>query len=589
MAAVYKGLQLSLDRPVAIKVLLASLSDKPVLREHFDRESLIIARLINPHIINVIDRGLTSKGMPYFIMEYIDGTDLQVAIRKEELDDNRKLDLIIQVCKALSYAHKNGVIHRDIKPSNVLIDREGNARVLDFGIAQIFEETIHEATQTPSGLIMGTLPYMSPEQQSGAQDVSALSDLYSLGVMAYELFTGFKPKGIFQPPSELNPKIPSALEEVILSCMESEPEKRPASADEIKDSLLKILRGAHLHSTQRARASQGITKIEDKFALLDVIKEDGHGAVYLYEDKSDLDLLVIKKRASTSSGLTEAKLLTTLRHKNILNILGASKNDRYFIIVMEYLRGGNLKDRLIQPLPLPEVIRIMREMCEGLSFAHKNRIVHGNLRPSNIMFTESDHIKITDFGLDEHYDDQKEEANWYSREALMGSPQGDIFAIGTIIYQMLTGQLPVWKRRRLKPSKLFESNPANVQEIVINMLGVDQEGMDVNLDQVIAQIDDLGIISDKTMVLAGGAGTLSNKQNDLKLGRIFSLFIITNMILALSVVAYLAFTGQIEIDHKTLGTFLETTKEFFRHFWEQALAYSEKGMEFMRKVLGKTG
>jgi len=245
--------------------------------------------------------------------------------------------------------------------------------------------------------------------------------------------------------------------------------------------------------------------------------------------------------------------------------------------------------KFIQPLPLPEVIRIMREMCEGLSFAHKNRIVHGNLRPSNIMFTESDHIKITDFGLDEHYDDQKEEANWYSREALMGSPQGDIFAIGTIIYQMLTGQLPVWKRRRLKPSKLFESNPANVQEIVINMLGVDQEGMDVNLDQVIAQIDDLGIISDKTMVLAGGAGTLSNKQNDLKLGRIFSLFIITNMILALSVVAYLAFTGQIEIDHKTLGTFLETTKEFFRHFWEQALAYSEKGMEFMRKVLGKTG
>ena len=137
-AVVYKGVQASLNRPVAIKVLSKKIENHPFLLERFNHESLIIARLNHPHVIHVIDRGTTPNGLPYFIMEYVDGVDLQAAIRVGRLDFNRKLDLVIQVCKAPSYAHRNGVIHRDIKPSNVLIDGDGNARVADFGIAQLF-------------------------------------------------------------------------------------------------------------------------------------------------------------------------------------------------------------------------------------------------------------------------------------------------------------------------------------------------------------------------------------------------------------------------------------------------------------------
>ena len=402
MAVVYKGVQASLDRPVAIKVMSKQVENHSFLMERFNHESLIIARLNHPHIIHVIDRGTTPDGMPYFVMEFVDGIDLQAAIRAGRLDFTRKLDLVIQVCKALSYAHRNGVIHRDIKPSNVLIDGDGNARVADFGIAQIFDGRDSDPTGTHSGMIIGSLPYMSPEQQNDPKGVTARSDLYSLGALTYELFTGIKPIGRFRLPSEILPKFPQPLEEIIVRCLDPDPERRPATADEVKASLLKLLQGAHLDSSQKERASQGISRIEDKFALLDVMQEGTEGAAYLYENREDQSLLVIKKKPNTSAGIEEARRLTSLEHRNIANVLGASKNDRFFIIVMEYLSGGSLEDRLIQPLPVGEALKVAREICEGLSFAHANGVVHGSLQPGNILFSESGQAKIADFGLDEH-------------------------------------------------------------------------------------------------------------------------------------------------------------------------------------------
>ncbi|WP_461395447.1 serine/threonine-protein kinase, partial [Deferrisoma sp.] len=189
MATVYKGIQASLDRPVAIKVISKNLAEDPELRERFLRESHIIARLAHPNIIHVIDRGITRDGRPFFVMEYVEGTDLARWIREGGLDANRRLDLMTQVCKALAYAHKNGVVHRDIKPGNILVDLDGNARVLDFGIAQFADEAL-EGDATGAGVVMGTLAYMSPEQRVDSRAVTPASDIYSLGVVLYELFAG---------------------------------------------------------------------------------------------------------------------------------------------------------------------------------------------------------------------------------------------------------------------------------------------------------------------------------------------------------------------------------------------------------------
>ncbi len=479
MATVYKGMQQSLNRPVALKVLKKKLLDRSEVKARFDMESLIIARLKHPNIIDVIDRGLTAKGQPYFVMQYVEGDDLKILIQKNVLGMVRRIHVAMQICKALAYAHDNEVIHRDIKPANVLIDRQFNAYVLDFGIAHFCERTGEKtgeqndtAQQTRVGTVMGTAAYMAPELHASADNASVQSDLYAFGVLFYELLTGKLPLGRFEAPSVVNPKIPKAIDQIIESCLASEPSKRPGSAAQIKNALLQIMRGAHLAPEQKERAKQAVTKAEDKFALLDVIKEDRYGAVYLFEDKTQHDFLVIKKRLNSHSGFRESRLLNNLPHANIVKIKGASSNERVFITVMEYLKGGCLQDRLIQPYPLTEFFPIVLQITEAMVFAHQNQIIHGNLRPKNILFTAEGNAKVSDFGFDEHYGDDAAGANWYNYFGEEKSAKADIYAAGVIFYQMLLGGqcLPQWRNKKLITHDTFSDLPASMRQMILKML-----------------------------------------------------------------------------------------------------------------------
>ncbi len=492
MATVYKGLQISLNRNVAIKVLSKKLSDNSEIVERFNRESLIIARLTHPNIIHVIDRGITSKGMLYFIMDFVEGTDIAKIIKETDYYDiNQKLNVIIQVCKALAYAHKNGVIHRDIKPANILIDSERNVLVADFGIAQFFDDDSEGDQLTRQGVVLGTLAYMSPEQKTSFGNLTASSDLYSLGVVMYELFTGTKPLGNFRSPSVVNPKIPDILSDIILKCLEPEPSNRFSSADELKDQLLGLLQGAHIQDTQKREVARGIAKMEDIFDLLDIIKEHKFGAVYLFRHKAKGQLMVVKKYSGPLGGLKEAKLLTSLKHNNIVNIYGASGSEDLYIVVMDYISGGSLADRLVRLYSWMEVLEKAKGVCEGLSYAHKNRIIHGNLRPSNILISESGEVKIADFGLNEHYANDADKSNWYNIFENPKSLRTDILSAGVIFYKMLTGSIPVWNEDRIIPHEQFESIPANLQDMIFMMLSRKPENRQRNFDEVLDQLNDI--------------------------------------------------------------------------------------------------
>lgn len=486
MATVYKGIQDSLKRKVAIKVIHQKLANQPVVLQHFERESYIIAQLNHPHVIHVIDKGLLKDKTPYFIMEYLEGQDLAQLIHQGGIKNNKKIELLIQVCKALSYAHKNGVIHRDIKPANIFIDLENHAHVLDFGIAQFCD---YKPKSKADDLMMGTLAYMSPEQQFSSE-VTILSDIYSLGVVMYVLFTGQKPEGNFAAPSDLAAGINPILDNLILSCLNTEPLNRPASADKIKDTLLHLLHGTHLNKQQKEHAEQGLNSLKTKLSLLDVIKEEKYSAIYLYQNNKNNNLLIIKKRPVWNKGFDETNLLKPLSHKHIAKIHGTSKNDRTYIIVMEYLNGGSLQDRLIMATPWDDALRTIREICLGLAFAHQNSIVHGNLRPSNILFDENALVKLTDFGLDEHYQIGSEK-NWYKLQREEKTKRTDIFSVGIILFQLLTGTVPKWKDKQLAPLEKFDELPEQLKTMVRTMVAWNPMSRQNNMIKVLDEIDAL--------------------------------------------------------------------------------------------------
>ena len=470
MAYVYRGIQDSLQRPVAIKLLINDLSRDKEVRHRFDRESYIIARLNHPNIIHVIDRGITLEEMPYFVMEYVEGLELGTAAKINEISHTNKIDIIIQILKALSYAHQNNVIHRDIKPENILITDSGNVKILDFGIAQFYEEKHELTNQTTSGSVMGTYNYMSPEQRESSENVTQRSDLYSVGVVMYELFTGKIPTGVFPEPFRLNAEIEPELNKLILGCLNQDPELRPKSAEQLKNDLLAISQGSHLNEGQRLRAEQGITKIKSKFLLLDILREDKLGSVYLYQQKDRNNLLIIKKKVSSSAGFEASNLLASLEHENIVKTHGTSRNDRHFILVQEYISGGTLNDKLAFQLNWQEILKIASQICQAMIFAHNNRIVHGHLRPTNILFTTDGQVKLTDFSTEDDLT-SVENAQLYRLDDEPRSKASDIYATGVILYQLFTGSLPSRSQdTSFIVRKSFAKLPDDIQQLIANMI-----------------------------------------------------------------------------------------------------------------------
>lgn len=470
MAHVYRGIQDSLQRPVAIKLLINDLKSDPEARHRFERESFIIARLNHANIIHVIDRGISTADMPYFVMEYVEGTDLSTTMKMRDVSHGEKVDIIIQVLKALSYAHKNNVIHRDIKPDNILIDEDGVVKILDFGIAQFYGDQHQRDAKTSTGTVMGTYSYMSPEQRKSSDNVTIHSDLYSVGVVMYELFTGKIPSGHFPVPSRLNREITPELDRLILRCLKPEPENRPSSAEQLKTELLALSRGAHINKARRLLAEQGITQMKSRFLLLDILREDKYGAVYLYQQKERGNLLIIKKKLANSSGYEASTLLASLSHENIVNTLATSRTEQYFILVQEYMSGGTLQDKLAFQLSWQETLDIAAQICHAIIFAHNNRIVHGHLRPTNILFSADGRVKLTDFSTQDDVSNVLS-AHYYRLQGEARSQAADIYATGVVLYQLLTGCLP--RRQNEKEffiRKDFARLPEDIQVLVTNML-----------------------------------------------------------------------------------------------------------------------
>jgi predicted Ser/Thr protein kinase len=235
MGAVYKARQKNLDRFVALKVIPPDAAKDPTFAERFAREARALARLNHPNIVTVYDFGQVGD-VYYLLMEYVDGVNLRHAQQASRLQPQEALAIVPQICDALQYAHDHGVVHRDIKPENILLDRWGRVKIADFGLAKLLGKGPDDFTLTRTQQVMGTPRYMAPEQIEKPTTVDHRADIYSLGVVLYEMLTGELPIGRFQPPSH-KVQIDVRIDEVVLRALEKEPERRYQRASQVKSEL----------------------------------------------------------------------------------------------------------------------------------------------------------------------------------------------------------------------------------------------------------------------------------------------------------------------------------------------------------------
>lgn len=236
MGAVFRARQPKLDRLVALKVLPKSLAATEGFTERFIREGRVLARLSHPHVVAVHDFG-ESGGFCYLVMEHVDGVNLRQAMQAGRFTPEQALAVVPSLCDALQFAHGQGVLHRDIKPENILLDSKGRVKIADFGIAKIVgEEGGDAALLTRSGARLGTAPYMAPEQFEQPASVDHRADIYSLGVVLYEMLTGELPLGRFAPPSE-KADVGGGMDEVVFRALEKERSRRQQSAEEFKTQV----------------------------------------------------------------------------------------------------------------------------------------------------------------------------------------------------------------------------------------------------------------------------------------------------------------------------------------------------------------
>jgi serine/threonine-protein kinase len=463
MGIVYRAMDTKLDRPVAVKLLLADLEGDSETRERFLREARAAGELNHRNITQIYDFGEDS-GRAYIVMELLEGTNLNEFIKEHpDLSLDRKLQIMNGVCDGLAFSHSRSIVHRDLKPANLFITNDRQVKVLDFGLARIASSNL-----TRSGLVFGTPDYMSPEQVRG-QVVDERSDIFSLGAVFYQMLSGRKPfaakalpevmrKVLTDDPAPLtHAEAPPTLARIVIRSLQKDPLKRYQKVDE----LLAELNGVELDEPPERELAADEPRQIDRYQILDRVGAGGMGVVYRARDPV-LDRDVAIKSMQVDFGVDqdararfqqEARAAARLQHPNIVTIYEFGEKDDSPYLIMEFLGGEDLEGLMKndRALSLLAKLDIVAQLCDGLAFAHEQGVVHRDIKPGNVRVLDDGTVKLLDFGIAKMQNAENTAGTfagspgYASPEQLSMEPvdaRSDLFSVGVLTYELLTGRQP---------------------------------------------------------------------------------------------------------------------------------------------------
>lgn len=481
MGVVYKAEDTKLRRSVALKFLSPQSLIAKEQRTRLIREAQAAAILDHPNICTVY--GVEeADGHTFISMAYIEGVALTGRILSGPLELNDVREIAVGVARGLGAAHEKGIVHRDLKSANIMVVPNGQAKIMDFGLAKLQGAT----KVTKTGKMVGTVSYMSPEQARG-EGVDHRTDLWSLGVVVFEMLTGQMPfEGHYEqaviyqilnedpkPVAALRTGVPVGLAKIVSKCLEKDQSDRYQHSDHLVADLLKVrnvLPTVNTTETTSSSPNHGSQDSIPGYKIVRKLSEGGQGVVYQAIQESTRRKVAIKmmregafaSRSAMARFDREVQILARLHHPNIVSILDSGTAVGCNYLVMDYIAGQPL-DEYLQSAGAPEAIketmRLFEKICSAVNAAHLAGIIHRDLKPSNIRIDSAGEPHILDFGIAKVPLSDSDVSMmtmtgqfigslpWASPEQAVGMPdkidmRTDVYSLGVVAYQMLTGEFP---------------------------------------------------------------------------------------------------------------------------------------------------
>jgi serine/threonine protein kinase len=497
MGVVYKARQVSLKRLVALKMIRDGALAGPQEAARFRIEAEAAARMRHPNTVQIHEIG-EHGGRPFFAMELVEGGSLDKYLAGRPQPAPWSAELVRTLAGAVQHAHEQRVIHRDLKPANILLSFSGRSQNGGGGAAPFCERPLNEAAPkisdfglakrldaqstawTREGAVIGTAGYMAPEQAAGrVRDVGPAVDVYALGAILYELLTGRPPfqgdsweQMVLQvlqeepaPPTQLRADVPHDLETICLKCLEKEPPRRYASARELADDLGRFLEGRPVAAVPLS-AAERLARLagQDGYRILGEVGRGPWAVVYRARDDRlgrPVALKVFPAGACTRPEWEArlrpgAELWAALTHPHLVAVHRAGWWDGAPYLALEYVPHGSLAARMAgRPQPVGQALRLVEQLAEVVGYLHRQGVVHGNLKPANVLLAADGIPRITDFRLAGglfHGSPPAEGTDRaglaYLAPELLDDPGAeprfnpDIYGLGMILYELLTGRPP---------------------------------------------------------------------------------------------------------------------------------------------------